>query len=208
MCPDSSHQVQNMGDIYTLARATFAWLGPESHDSRMETIAISHWMNSWDERPDHLKSCNGVPQYLQEYWSLVRRDLGYESSLRDLRDVAQLLGRNWFRRVWIIQEVVLSRMVVFHWGENGLATWDWFEPVVFLLRQHCRSGGVLSCPDLSKGRLLLHQSLMDVQKSATFFSQTSDLRRLFPQNITGYALLVLDAILPFEASNPPRDHPP
>lgn len=199
---EKNHQIQNMRNIYTHARATFAWLGPESHDSRMETDAISHLMNSWDERPDHLKSYDGDPQYLQEYWSLVRCDLGYENALQDLRDVAQLLGRNWFRRVWIIQEVVLSRMVVLHWGEHGLATWDWLESVVFLLRQHCRLGIVFSCPDLWKAQPLLCQSLMDVQKSASFFCRTSDLRRYFQQNITGYALLVLDAMLPFEASNP------
>ncbi|KAK0751955.1 hypothetical protein B0T18DRAFT_80366 [Schizothecium vesticola] len=113
---------------------TFAWLGPESDDNRMSTGAISHWMNSWDERPNHLRSYDGDSQYLQEYLSLLRRDLGYANALRDRRDMARLLSRNWFRRVWIVQEVVLSRMVVFFWGEKGLATWDWLESVVSLLK--------------------------------------------------------------------------
>lgn len=201
--PEKNSQVQNMRHIYKHARTTFAWLGPDWLDSCETTGAISSWMNSWVNRSDQLRRYHVAPEDMEEYWSFVRLGLEYDDVVQDLRAMAQLLGRRWFHRVWIIQEVVLSREVVLLWGEEGLTCWDWLESVVSLLAQHHCS--FLSCPDLKGERSLLLQSMVDVLSSATFMRRICDLRKCFRQSITANPVLVLDAMRTFKASDP-KDH--
>ncbi|KAL8847855.1 MAG: hypothetical protein Q9221_007106 [Calogaya cf. arnoldii] len=100
------HQILRMPDIYTLAAGVIAWLGPESDDSSVAMKTIENLGSritvNWDLQtmvpapegdfnPDSEQSYHAVAPSAQ-VWIAIHH----------------LLGRAWFERLWIIQEVSLA----------------------------------------------------------------------------------------------------
>ncbi|KAF2008664.1 HET-domain-containing protein, partial [Aaosphaeria arxii CBS 175.79] len=108
--PERGHQVQQMSLIYKRADRVIVWLGPSSsstgrafdHMQRLEEKAADYAYNNWttsDER-------------WLEIWNKLHSDMAIEPSsiLPFIRsDLASLLRRPWFERVWIIQEVANAK---------------------------------------------------------------------------------------------------
>lgn len=55
-----------------------------------------------------------VPQYVSGEWDFLALEVG---------ELAQLLDRQWWRRVWIVQELVLAKNAVIMCGPDEV-TWD------------------------------------------------------------------------------------
>ncbi|KAL6702465.1 hypothetical protein ACN47E_001835 [Coniothyrium glycines] len=53
----------------------------------------------------------------------------------DIRRLGHFFGKTWFRRVWVVQEVVLAKQVVLHAGRNTLS-FNKFASAVFALWSH------------------------------------------------------------------------
>ncbi|KAF2650854.1 HET-domain-containing protein [Lophiostoma macrostomum CBS 122681] len=116
ICIDQSNdeekrwQVQMMTDIFVKAREVVAWLGSEtSHSARaMETLRI-------------------VGQFaLQTRAKKIPLDLFRAYSPADIRHMNELLSREFFHRIWILQEVVVAKRLSFVCGpaflDGDLAT--------------------------------------------------------------------------------------
>ncbi len=131
--PEKNQEVQMMGEIYRNARATFVWLGPESDDCSHAIDAIRTSIHSWPYRPERLQRSLLTPEDLTEYKAFAQDDLEDDMALEAIKAFARLLDRSWFRRVWIVQEVVLSRNVVRLWGSRSIARWYDLETTVLLL---------------------------------------------------------------------------
>ncbi|KAK4446693.1 heterokaryon incompatibility protein-domain-containing protein [Podospora aff. communis PSN243] len=85
---EKNHQVQQMAAIYSTAAMVISWLGPHTLDSTM----LFEWGNNlktpppWDWNDTDNETGNGVRKAIK-----------------------QLLERDYWHRLWIVQEVLLSR---------------------------------------------------------------------------------------------------
>jgi hypothetical protein len=117
---ERGHQVQQMGDIYSQAERVLFWLGQSTEfttiviDSltqlHQHTIGFNwalsdkRWAENWEKVQSHLKG---------ECFSLQDRQR------RGLEDI---LGRPWFHRVWILQEVSEARAALVYCGMKSVST--------------------------------------------------------------------------------------
>jgi hypothetical protein len=122
---ERGQQVAYMGDIYVQGKRTLVWLNekPEENDAQ-DAITLIQYFNEWaqDEickmemhklgTEDILQELSRIPQ-LPEGHPLLSRTTGW-------RTCCELLLCPWFGRVWVIQEVGLSKSMILHWGESQL----------------------------------------------------------------------------------------
>ena len=92
-------QIRLMGDIFRRSDCAVAWLGGEYDGSRGAIDALARASSSGD-----------VPDWRAYIWG----------------NIGRLLSREWFRRVWIVQEVVLPPRVILLCGEESEIEWDDF----------------------------------------------------------------------------------
>ncbi|KAI9701745.1 MAG: hypothetical protein M1820_006373 [Bogoriella megaspora] len=99
-------QVSAMGSIYHDAKIVLAWIGPATGDDGVgSTAAISF-----------------LKEFYQTWESLYLNDPN-ESKAMSLV-VANLCNRSYWRRLWIIQEIVLARRGVIILCGNDVLEWD------------------------------------------------------------------------------------
>lgn len=95
---ERNHQVSQMGYIYRTASIVVVWLGEQSIDSNMAFEALEAM--SSDEK-------------LHWDWSLQPILDAKYLERRHIEAVGRLLEREWWRRVWTVQEKALAKEVVF-----------------------------------------------------------------------------------------------
>lgn len=141
---EKTGQVQQMTRIYQQAASTFAWLGPPADDSCLALATLcgmrrfalrtqpyrreGHTMVDMDAVPDRQP---GVQQLVDE---IIAASFGVlwgkeiESDIEiapfPIRQVAGILGREYWGRIWILQELVLSPRVIFVCGSHSITTPD------------------------------------------------------------------------------------
>ncbi|MCJ1275883.1 hypothetical protein MMC21_003688 [Puttea exsequens] len=93
---EKGFQVAMMGSIYACATRTWIWLGEESVDS---DVAMHFIQSCRYENPDMIIDT---------------------SKTREIpsRAVVSLLTREWWTRIWVVQEVLLSPRALFHCGSQ------------------------------------------------------------------------------------------
>jgi hypothetical protein len=111
---EKSSQVALMGDVYSRAEEVLLWLGdetPETHEAFrfMESKQTWSWPEDWDS--------------------------GIDST--ELQSMFSILGRAYFQRVWVVQEVTLNGNVVMACDDQRIdfdnfrhcvfAVWKFFE---------------------------------------------------------------------------------
>ncbi|KAI4945202.1 hypothetical protein J4E91_008180 [Alternaria rosae] len=86
---EQNHQVQMMREIYTQAYSVWIWLG----------------------EADHSKSSDVAMRYLSKRaaWSSKDVDLRRFWTARKAKAVLELCERGYWRRIWIVQEVLLAK---------------------------------------------------------------------------------------------------
>lgn len=141
---ERTHQVCHMSSIYRNAAQVMVWLGPGSSDSELamatlrridelaEQSRTKHWVRSWPmyqfrERPLAGTSACAIQAALDAVLELLCADRH-----RALEAVASLYERPWFRRVWVIQEIALSRSAVLCCGDTTIA-WPRFYAAFWML---------------------------------------------------------------------------
>lgn len=98
-------QIQQMRYIYSNATQTLVWLGMSSYDSEELLAYMTKAIRLKAELPK------------QGYYDF--QDNSSELLIRTL----ELFYHDWFERLWVIQEVVLAREVVFVYG-TSVIPWD------------------------------------------------------------------------------------
>ena len=134
---EKNEQVQLMGAIYRQAEQVIAWLGKEDYEC---TFALESIQGMYDAQVfDH----KGIRSAIAAVESSKREDdeqqksfVRINSALDVLLDrfdfdavvkaVSALISRSWWRRLWVIQELVLSRQAYLRCGPLAI-TWDSFE---------------------------------------------------------------------------------
>ncbi|KAH7382002.1 heterokaryon incompatibility protein-domain-containing protein [Cadophora sp. MPI-SDFR-AT-0126] len=97
---ERNHQVLRMYAIYERSSLVTVWLGPDKHDSEL----AFGFMDTFVRQARDLE------------W--VRRSIRERTFSREWRAVNHLLHRNWWKRVWIIQEMVAASEIVFVCGRQ------------------------------------------------------------------------------------------
>jgi hypothetical protein len=117
---ERNQQIQMMGDIYGIARHTVIYLGESNDkiDDAFREIALS-------EFPSKRETQRSVTDGAQRP-TLNVKEMEYRQLL-----AGELLARPWFTRVWVFQELVLSRDP---WVQCGKSRLKWFLFCGFLRR--------------------------------------------------------------------------
>ena len=102
---ERSSQVSRMSAIYGLAKEVIVWLGPASDESELA-------MNFLERKfyPHKGPRTKDIPL----------AELLHESSEAEIRATASLMAREYWHRVWIIQEIFRARLVTLHCGHDTL----------------------------------------------------------------------------------------
>lgn len=139
---ERGHQVQQMASIYECARQVIIWLGTAvtGTDSLFDSIhalerqALSHACNDW----------NPADNRWRFLWAMATLDQFRDdrNQLRLCSCFKELLRRDWFQRVWILQEVAKARAAKVVCGTRSVSA-RFFALVPPLLRvvpePHCQS---------------------------------------------------------------------
>lgn len=139
-------QIRLMGDIYHKALRVVAWLGHEydGSDLAIESlkkirlpVPVSHsrFVNM-NGSEGAILSSGTVSDWTGNTWAHIN----------------QLVDRDWFKRVWITQELVLGSDIVIMCGETEM-DWDHFFEALTIYEKEINSGHLL---DLEKIQLLNH----------------------------------------------------
>jgi hypothetical protein len=96
--PERNHQVSVMGELYSNAMLAISWLGLETPDLSQ---AIG-WLNDFTLQP-------------------TKGEVEVEQNIATVRAVRELYDHDYWKRLWIIQEVVLARDVQVWCGRHHLS---------------------------------------------------------------------------------------
>ncbi|RYP82890.1 hypothetical protein DL770_005497 [Monosporascus sp. CRB-9-2] len=131
---EKASQVKLMGDIYTKCERVIVWLGPRTRYSdeyftftseicsegvlsRVMGPHVGHFREVFDAVVDSTVDVGGIVREDRDDILRLVRLYGHHYPIRGAVDV---LGRPWFNRLWVIQEVCLAPQVVFTCGSYSL----------------------------------------------------------------------------------------
>ncbi|EHA51902.1 hypothetical protein MGG_05881 [Pyricularia oryzae 70-15] len=114
---ERSAQVMRMKDIYSTAQEVLIWLGPEREHTRaalacfetmhFESLRIMNRMRDQDNPDEHYF------EIVAGQWKTVAMR-GADSE--EMRGMFDILTRDWFCRVWVLQEVSMAQQATFVCG--------------------------------------------------------------------------------------------
>ncbi|KXJ94193.1 heterokaryon incompatibility protein-domain-containing protein [Microdochium bolleyi] len=160
---ERNHQVQQMREIYSAARKVVIHLGGPTADTDL-------LMGTIVELTENQSSTGPGPRDPEGEWAAVqarlRRDMGADAEQRQRNAMRDLLGRPYFERVWIIQEIMLPQQGVVQCGD-WVVTCESFVAVA----QHLRV-----CPGAYRTQLLL--AMPTLLRKVTLHDDDQDLYSL------------------------------
>jgi Heterokaryon incompatibility protein (HET) len=124
---ERGRQVGIMGDVYSKAVRVLVWLGPESDDENLEIshpvsdlfIGYLHRMASeMEELKNASQSARASPLY-QRFISDIYASVvdGKQSPLS--QGFNYIKNRRWWKRIWVLQEVVVAKSAIVICGEKS-----------------------------------------------------------------------------------------
>lgn len=101
-------EVKRMQDVYTLASRTIIWLGEEADESTLALNTLHYYGNQVEVAENEMNVFAGdAPRAANPHWWQDDCKLPFDKRIWD--SLKSLLLRPWFKRVWILQEALLSR---------------------------------------------------------------------------------------------------
>lgn len=102
---ERNHQVAQMGNIYSQAQRVIIWLGEEEQDGKFALQHIKRWNDIF-----------GSEQIFDTMATELELDMLFDP--KAWKAMALLFKRPWWRRIWVVQEVVLSRTASLQCGSE------------------------------------------------------------------------------------------
>jgi len=132
---ERGHQVQHMRNIFSCGRETIVYLGCDLGGN----TGLSAW-NFLESQASWALNDKGEPDA-----SIPDRMRDLTEFRGDISDVeCDILERRWFRRVWVFQEVVVSRKVSLQCARRRIPWDDFCKALLLHKRHHDRYGQSLS----------------------------------------------------------------
>jgi hypothetical protein len=114
---ERSQQVQLMNTIYTAATSVAVWLGPDDDDSSLAMDLL----RGVAERADSPES--------------ITRAIFSEARQRDFDAAVSLFSRDYWNRLWVVQEVLNAQSITVYCGRSKLP-WSVFTRASATFRRH------------------------------------------------------------------------
>lgn len=178
---EKSNQVMQMGEIYSQAVEVLIWLGPETNSSakafyylrdvilpciRILSERSAKDIDTWEGREGKLvvssEFSDGFPPfalYDQKAQKFMEYTVQKEpESVQYLEGLCELLRRPWWRRIWVLQEVVRSKSAKLVCGTQ---TFPWTE--------FCHALGTIvnSCPSSRDVNISQNSRIIGVPETKT-----------------------------------------
>lgn len=101
---EKESQIPRMAAIYTLAQRVIIWLGPETDDSELALSTLAHLGRQVqiDLQGFRYRS----PEATEKRWFHPAEPLPYSQAVCE--SIRRLLSREYFERLWIVQEILLA----------------------------------------------------------------------------------------------------
>lgn len=124
-------QVQLMRDIYHQAKEVLVWLGPACEDSSQCLPLVPMLAGVWEKRDDARQARD------EEFQGVLGSQEAKELGLPELSDpiweaLKRVLHRPWFDRVWVIQEVAVSKRATIICGDAKVIWEDLLESALLI----------------------------------------------------------------------------
>jgi Heterokaryon incompatibility protein (HET) len=118
---ERADQVSIMGDIFRGARETVCWLGPSTNNTGPGTSFLS--LLGTPQKEDRLRQEHGffntsdlpLPLTSEDVTVEVKVDF-FDFTNPAWKGASSLVSRSWFKRLWVVQEVVVSKNLQFRFG--------------------------------------------------------------------------------------------
>ncbi|CAG8957591.1 hypothetical protein HYFRA_00010457 [Hymenoscyphus fraxineus] len=143
---ERSDQVSKMRTIYAQASAVVVWLGNHSQHSTL-AFSLLHEMDA----------------KLNDKWHM-ERILGSTKNLNALQGLSKVLSREYWWRIWVIQEVHFAPQITIHCGDSSIS---WAK--LIRIQEQLSTKYSQAIHDLSA----LHSSLRDLYTAVKFRGPTS-----------------------------------
>lgn len=161
---EKGQQVQMMGKIYMKACLVYASLGLGDDDSSEAIRKIRFYNRVYDrmrEKENHNKgSVTGT------FFNTSLEKMRHHYSIEPIRS---FLGRPWFSRIWVFQEAVLNKHLIFGCGSKSLSRDELFKGTILW-----HSAGIrLGWPDMPLKTLRIG-CYGDLPKTLKDFARSSD----------------------------------
>ncbi|TKA67505.1 hypothetical protein B0A55_08428 [Friedmanniomyces simplex] len=152
---ERSRQVAIMLEVYSAATSVFAWLGPETENTAVGMQVLRHMLEA-------------EPGAGQTPWELLPADLLKAG-------VADITYRDYFKRMWVVQEAAVAAEVVLVCGSHSIS-WRNRPGIVRRFERSVKLAGIspewheMGLPDL-EGLLQLLQLQLDTGPEAKSFER-------------------------------------
>ena len=124
---EKSAEIRRMFSIYANAKTVVSWLGPAADDSDLAIRSI-------DKMGCHVLSCGPLQEILagchdHKIEQLKRNaTIGQGSEVTiPISPLVSLFQREFWRRIWIMQEVTMSKVLIFVCGQSSVAWHPFFS---------------------------------------------------------------------------------
>jgi hypothetical protein len=124
---EKARQVPFMRDIYANAREVIIWLGEEHHSDR-NAFQFLHWLFLHFNKQGNKVHREVVEVPSENMWEQVKFEQHH-----NFGSLKALLGRDWFTRTWVVQELASAQSAVLTWGNESIP-WDIVSDVFTKLR--------------------------------------------------------------------------
>jgi hypothetical protein len=119
---ERSQQVQQMRTIYATASETVIYLGPDDGSVACRSAwNLLELRSSWAMN-DHRNPDKTLPKKRE-------KDVNFKTGFNDVLD--SVMSREWFNRIWVIQEMVVSQQLSIQCGDRRIP-WNDFCRTLFL----------------------------------------------------------------------------
>lgn len=115
---ERGHQVGQMRLVYQNAESVIVWLGPSNSE-------VDHLFDVMRQLDNHVLTTNRphTRDTWETQWTLLRwrspgkyHHRGFQNALR------QMLRREWFTRIWVLQEVAVAKSAIITCGQNKVSS--------------------------------------------------------------------------------------
>ncbi|KAI1398800.1 HET-domain-containing protein [Hypoxylon fuscum] len=120
---ERGRQVRRMKDIYSKANRVLIWLGEErdESDKGIEVASdIAHACHQYTSKGGSLETVTFNDELAQKFFGKFRDP----SEFPRLSAFAKIIGRLWFTRVWVVQELALATEATVFCGNSSISWTD------------------------------------------------------------------------------------
>ncbi|KAF2259968.1 hypothetical protein CC78DRAFT_523987 [Lojkania enalia] len=194
-------QVAIMNRIYSLAQYVIVWLGAKDQFTELGISTIRKIVGSAQNIVD-----SGIVPYRDNDFELFHRYNVPYISQEEWNALAAIFLRQWFRRMWVIQEAVFAKGIIMYCGNSDVG-WNNLETVAAVMEKRGQALGhnpstiYVPIHEVASGIEHHFRVISSLRQQVRELQESKDLDAEAVNKLLGlYSLIALS--LPFRATDP------